>query len=369
MFGGDEGGLKIGMPMPLSGPQAALGESFINGFELRLEDQMGGEINGTEVNIESRDTAGDPAEGSSVFRELLISEEADIMYGPVSSAVVGASLPTFQENPGEALWFAASTASGSLEACLDRYFHAPMGESQAAGPMGEYAANNLGDTAFTAYLDYAFGNRTRQHFADEFEANGGEVVGSAASPFGTSDYATFVDQIAGTDAELVWGTFAGTDSINFLRDFNDFGLSENKTIVGAVSTLSEDILGEIGDAAVGNWVLAPYSRQLDNDLNDEFKTDFEEKAGRLPDAYACWGNDIARSVEVAVTEAGTDIDEMVNVLEGRTFDTVSGEMSYREENHNSVIDIYACEVAAGDDVPELEVKETFEGVEGLDFGC
>ena len=55
-----------------------------------------------------------------------------------------------------------------------------------------YLVSKLGKKWHIAYLDYAWGQSTKDAFIEQIKKNGGDVVGTTGVPLGTADMAPFV---------------------------------------------------------------------------------------------------------------------------------------------------------------------------------
>ena len=81
------GPAKVALLLPLSGPQAALGQSLFNAAQMALFD-----VGVTDVTLLPLDTTGTPAGATQAATQALQSG-AQLMIGPVFSAEVSAVTP------------------------------------------------------------------------------------------------------------------------------------------------------------------------------------------------------------------------------------------------------------------------------------
>ena len=94
-----------------------------------------------------------------------------------------------------------------VSVCLDttittskcsRYTFRPFdyAPSQAVA-IAPYLVNKMGKKWHIAYLDYAWGQSTRDAYIEEIKKNGGEYVGGTGIPLGTADMTPFISKITG----------------------------------------------------------------------------------------------------------------------------------------------------------------------------
>ncbi|MEM4780411.1 MAG: ABC transporter substrate-binding protein [Halalkalicoccus sp.] len=366
-LGGADDSLTVGYVLPFTGVYSLLGDSIVDGFEMYVDEQ-GGEIAGQEVEFVSRDTEADTDTGVSVARELLVEAGADALVGPVSSAVAIAMMQTV-ENESSAIWLNANAGDYRVvqDGCLPYHFRTSFNDWQTSAPLAPWVYENVADNVVITYADYAFGQNSRDFFAEAFEEAGGEVLGEVTVPLGTDDFSPYMGDIEGSGADAVYSFFAGSDAVNYVTQFHEFGLDEEMVQTGSGFLLDEDSLPAQGSAAVGKYSLLHYASN--HERTQEFVESYREEHDEIPNVYACQGYDSAQAFELAIEEGGTDLDAMVEALRGAEIDSPRGDFSFHPETNDPVQDMYVREVVEGDDGPENEVVETIEAVESPAWGC
>src|SRR5262245_49864855 len=79
--------IKVGMPMPLSGPAALFGEPATKGALMFLEEiNAKGGVLGRKLELLLRDSKADANEAVRVARELILKENVDFLVGTLTSA-------------------------------------------------------------------------------------------------------------------------------------------------------------------------------------------------------------------------------------------------------------------------------------------
>ncbi|WP_238532904.1 ABC transporter substrate-binding protein [Halalkalicoccus jeotgali] len=368
-LGGSEDTLTVGFVLPFTGVYSLLGESIVNGFELYVDEQ-GGEIAGQEIETVSRDTEADTNTGVSATRELLVESGADALVGPVSSAVATAMMQTV-ENESSAIWLNANAGDYRLveEGCLSYHFRTSFNDWQTSAPLAPWVYENVADNVVITYADYAFGDNSRQFFSEAFEQAGGTVVNEIPIPLGTDDFSPYMGDIEGSGADAVYSFFAGSDAVNYVTQFHEFGLDQNMTQTGSGFLLSEDTLPAQGQAALGKFSLLHYTSTDQSERNQGFAQSYADAHDTRPNVYACQGYDSAQAFELAVEEADTDPDAMAEALRGAEIDSPRGSFRFHEETNDPVQNMYVREVVEGSDGPENEVVDTVENIELPTWGC
>src|SRR5215813_10497432 len=79
--------IKVGMPIPLSGPAALFGEPASKGAMMFLEDlNAKGGVLGRKIELVVRDSKADAYEAVRVSRELILKDNVDFLVGTLTSA-------------------------------------------------------------------------------------------------------------------------------------------------------------------------------------------------------------------------------------------------------------------------------------------
>src|SRR5215467_14255873 len=168
---------KIGSLQPLSGNAAAGGKTALVGVQMAVDriNKSGG-INGRPVEIVVADDESKPDVARRKIEKLLVEDEVDAHVGGFLSNICLACMPVFEENK----------VLNMISVCLDttltttkcnRYSFRPFDYAPAqAVAFAPYLVNKLGKRWHLLYADYAWGQSTRDAFAEEIKKAGGEVA-------------------------------------------------------------------------------------------------------------------------------------------------------------------------------------------------
>ncbi|PSP78983.1 ABC transporter substrate-binding protein [Halobacteriales archaeon QS_1_68_20] len=377
--GGDT--VKVGFAVAQSGAYTLLGESVINGFKLRVEEELDGQLGGRDVEFVSQDTEGDPGTGSSIAQEFITREEVDVIVGSISGAVASAMRPVIEDHVDDLVWLCPvgigwqwpmDTPTDDVSvSCTSTQFITGDAYYQPSAPMADFAIENLGDSCVLAFADYSAGYQYGGLFRNRFEELGGDIAGEVPVPVGTEDYKPYLQNVD-TSADFVFGMFAGSDAINFVKQFHETGLHEELDLSGVGFLAEADALGAQGDAAVGTYSALPYTPGKDTERNQEFVEAYQDVNDREPNVYACTSYDAAQVADTAIEEVGgTDANDIADVIPGIEVDSPRGyfEMTDSMPYHPvQDVDIRRVVATEGDAPPTNEVIDTIERVKAP-FDC
>ena len=158
--------------------------------------------------------------------------------------------------------------------------------SQPNHAFGEYAYHTLKyRTIATIALDYAFGWESVGGFQRTFEAEGGRVTQKMWTPVSVHDFAPYLAQIS-RDVDAVYALFLGRAALQFLRQYEEYGLKARVPLIGAGTTTDEHVLPVMGDEALGVVTVLHYSAALDTPANRKFAATYRARYKKVPSYYS-----------------------------------------------------------------------------------
>lgn len=362
--------IKIGVILPYSGQFQSLGEQFQKGIDLAVEDDLEGEIDGREIELLQRDSQFDPNTGANIAREYLQSDDVDFIVGTLGSAVAEAIKPIIDQ-AGSATWVNINAATKTLisEDCSPYHVRVSYNSYQLGHPMGEWVYENRGETVAVGFMDYTFGQQTRNDFISAYEEAGGEVVDQIPTPLDTSDFGPIVQRFADSGADAAYCVYSGSVAANFLQAAQDFGLQDelNLTGFGLVDWVN---LGAAAEAMVGAEAVGVYSPYRDIPANNEYFEKYQDRYDEIPFGQDAFGYDGIHLIDQAVSEVGnTDPTEIIPFTRGYELEgSPRGTVRINPTTQDVISDVPLLR-STGTNPEDLEVIEVFEAVESPNFGC
>jgi len=361
-LGGGSDTVKVGAAVPTSGPFALLGQEALRGYEFFM-DHADGQMSSRDVEIVERDTQSTPGPGMRAIRELVESEDVDAVVGPASSAT-GVNAARYFRDTAQVPFlpsFVASTTPRENPDYCNRYtFYPWVSFRQMSIPTSRMITEELGgrsvDTsqAHLIALDYEAGHSVRDILTPLLEENGTEVVETTLFPPNVNDFAPYFPEIEESSADVVTGWLpTGPQSSQFIQQSANFGLKDEKTFClngDAIAPLTRVQAGEAADGWYGtHW----YRTERDSELNNEFREWYGSNYDDLiPNSIAANGFNAMNSLAGGVESAGTTAaDDLVEAMEGMSFGSPMGELTYRETDHQTEHNMFGFEIAGGQPDP------------------
>jgi branched-chain amino acid transport system substrate-binding protein len=331
--------IKIGVVLPYTGVYAVLGESITQAMELVFARE-GWTVAGRKIEMIKEDDESKPPVGIRKTDKLIDSDKVDILTGPVHSGILMGIRDKVHNSKTILIVSNAGADAISRERCSRWIFRASFSNWQPCQPMGGWVAKNVAKEVFLTAPNYQAGKDMMEAFKETFLPAGGKVIAEDYPKLGETDYAPYLTKIRQSGAKAVFAFFSGTDAVNFVKQFDQFGLKQSVKLTGAGFLTEPDVLPAQGKSALGVITGHFYTPLLDNPTNQRFVKDFREKfAQKMPDGFACQGYDTAEVIVRAlrVVSGNTqDKDKLVDAIARTEFDSPRGRFRFDPKTHNVI---------------------------------
>src|SRR6266536_1968817 len=286
---------RIGTLQPLSGSAAA------------------GGINGRPIELIVADYESKPDVGRRKAEKLVEEDKIDAHVGGVLSNVCLACMPVWEEYKIVNMVGVCLDTTMTTSKC-SRYTFRPFDYAPAqAVAFAPYLVNKLGKKWHIAYADYAWGQSTRDAYAEQIKKLGGEVVGTTGIPIGTADMTPFLSKISG-DFDGLFGIFFGKDGVTIGNQAYDLGLTKKYKWAGDGAIAESTNLAALGSKIDGFVGINRYVPLLEGPLNTPaHKKFFDDASARLkavdptatvPDRYVQSNFEAMNALKIGIEKSG-----------------------------------------------------------------
>lgn len=348
--GGGGGPVKVGVLSPLSGAWTVYGKAHRRGFELAMDEvNENGGINGRDVEVIVEDTKTDPKTVTEKAQKVIRQDNVDVVAGTFSSASRNAAAPVVTQEDKVLLYptfYEGQDQENFPGTCNDLIFMFGIIPSQQAGPWMDYMTSEHGKNFYMVGSDYVWPHVTNRRVKSSLEDLGGNVVGEEYIPLGTSDFGSVLSRISNSDADIVFGTLTGTDTIAFAKQFYSRGLNEEFTY-WTVDDEEFATQGKGVEASAGTYVSFDYFQTIDTDTNNSFVEKVKSKYGQDAgmDTVGAAMYNAGHMFAKAANEVGSvNTDDIIGGLEGLSFTGPQGQVQMREKDHQNVLPSYLARV-------------------------
>jgi branched-chain amino acid transport system substrate-binding protein len=225
---------------------------------------------------------------------------------------------------------------------------ASMTLPQVTVGVAQWAAKNRIGKVVSLVSDYAPGIDAETTFKEQFTAKGGQVIQSLRMPVTANDFSPYLQRAADAkpDAFFVFLP-AGDSAAVFMKQFAERGLDKaGIKLLGTGDIVDDDVLGQMGDAALGTITSHHYSAAHPSAMNKKF-VDAIEKAnkGMRPSFMAVGGYDGMRVImEGLKATNGAGGEALVNAMKGQRFESPRGPVFIDPQTRDIVQDVYIRKV-------------------------
>jgi branched-chain amino acid transport system substrate-binding protein len=370
---------KIGTIQPLSGAGAAGGKTALVGVEMAVDriNRSGG-INGRPVELLVADDESKPDVARRKAEKLVVEDKIDAQVGGFLSNICLACMPVWEE----------ARIVNMISVCLDttlttskcnRYSFRPSDYAPAqAVAFAPYLVNKMGKKWHIAYSDYAWGQSTRNAYAEQIKKAGGEVVGTTGIPLGTADMTSFLSKING-NFDGLFGVFVGADGVAIGNQAYDLGLTKKYKWAGDGAIAESTNLPALANKIEGFVGINRYLPVLEGPLNTPAHKKFLAEAsvrlkkidpsGPLPDRYVQSNYEAMNALKLGIQKSGfrgrEDTMKLVEALEGLEMmegdDFPQGDKVLRKEDHQAFLREFIFDINGGKHriVDSIDKEKTF----------
>jgi len=309
-----QGPIRVGFLAPLSGGLAQNGKDMLDGFQLYLEE-IRSQMEGRKIEFIPEDTEGQPARTLTKARKLVENDKVHILVGPLLASSGYALLPYVNQQKIPNLMPITSADDLTQRKVSEYIIRTGWTSSQPSHPFGEWVYKTLGYKRIAAIgLDYSFGWEVLDGFQRTFEESGGKIVQKLWTPFTTQDFSPYLAQIP-KDVDAVFANFGGKYTIQFVKQYQDFGLKGKIPLIGSGILTDEHALPSMGDEALGIITALHYSAAIDTPENKAFVKAYRAKYNKPPGYFSEGCYTSGRWLAAAVKAVRGNVEDRRKFLE------------------------------------------------------
>jgi branched-chain amino acid transport system substrate-binding protein len=338
------GPLKIGFPLPLTGPFAAIAADQKRGAELAVDElNAKGGVLGRKVEVLFRDDELKPATGAQRTKELIENQNVDFVVGGLAAHV---QMAINEQTKKAGKLFISISQSDEISAKPDTSpitFHEALNPTITGRAVGGWAVQNLGKRFWIVYADYAWGKQNNAVFTEVIQKAGGTVLGNTPYPLGKPEFSAHIPKIQAAKPEVLLAATPGADGVAFMKQAISFGMKKEMKILVPLHFLyyakegGAELYADVYGGTNFYWELGETMPGV-----KRFVDAFMKKHGIPPDGYAGYGYsgilEVARGVTLAKS---TDSNAVADALrKNATYDHYKGKQYWRACDNKSFQDLW-----------------------------
>ncbi len=343
--------IKIAHIYSRTGPLEAYGKQTATGLMMGLDYATGGTMmgNGRKITVIEKDDQGKPDLGKSLLAASYADDKVDLAIGPTSSGVALAMLPVAEEYK-KILIVEPAVADSITGDKWNRYIFRTGRSSSQDAISNAVTVDQAGTSIATLAQDYAFGRDGVKAFKDAIKKS--KVVHEEYLPQNTTDFTAGFQRIVDRMKDLpgrkvifvIWAgatpPFAKLADLDLKKRFN-IEVATGGNILPAMVPFN-NFPGMEGAA----YYYFGFSK---NQANLWLVTNHYTKFKSPPDFFTAGGFSAAMAAVAALkkTNGDTGSEKLITAMEGLSFDTPKGMMTFRKEDHQAMQSMYHFRVSPG----------------------
>jgi branched-chain amino acid transport system substrate-binding protein len=337
--------IKVGLIVPMSGPFSYMGRQMQAGASLYLA-QHGDTVAGRKVELLVKDDAGVPVTSRRLAQELVLNDKVAVIagFGLTPQAFAVAPFATESKTPMVVMQAAASSVTEKSPYIV----RTSDTLAQVTGTVANWAASNSIKKVVTMVTDFAPGVDAENTFKELFVAKGGQVIESLRMPLVTNDFAPYLQRARDANPEAIFLFLpAGDSAAVFMRQFAERGLDKvGIKLIGTGDIVDDDVLGQMGNVALGTITSHHYSAAHPSALNKAFVEGIEKaNKGMRPSFMAVGGYDGMRVIMEGLKKTnGAGGEALVNAMRGQEFESPRGPVLIDPATRDIVQNVYMRKV-------------------------
>lgn len=318
--------VKVGVIYSKTGLLSAYGAQYEDGLRAGMKYiTKKGRVGTHKVELTWIDDATDPAKASAAFKDL-VGQGYKIIVGSTSSGVALTLAPLAAQN--QVLYISGPAANDAITGNNRYTFRSGRQTLQdVLAIRGIIGPKEVGKKIVVFAQDSAFG---QGNVAAVRQVLGGfgHTVSSILVPLSATDFTPFAQQAKKAEADLYFVAWAGTTAPAVWRAFEQAGIPAKDVATGLAERATWQYYVP-GIRFLSHYTaLAPKSP-----VNDWLRKEMK-KQKKLPDLFTPDGFVAAQMIGRAVTKGGgSDVDKMIESLEGWQFTAPKGIQRVRESDH------------------------------------
>lgn len=342
--------VKVGVLISATGALETYGGMTERGFKLGMEYATDGtmEVAGKKIEYIFEDTETDPTIARQKALKLLEDDEVDFLVGSSSSGDTLAVTPLAEEY--EKIMIVEPAAADSITGSEynDYVFRTARNSSQDAIAAAAAVAGE-GVKIATLAPDYSFGYDGAKAFIEAAEELGAELVHEEYADQAATDFTANIQKIIEKKPDYLFVVWSGANTPwNQIVDMRveeqgikvTTGVADNATLPSMKPLVGMEgftlYYHTLPDNEVNDWLVEEHKKQYD---------------GEAPDLFTAGGMSSALAIVEALkqTDGDTDGATLIEAMEGMSFETPKGTMTFRPEDHQALQEMYSVTLEESDE--------------------
>lgn len=336
--------IRIGLPMPLTGVLATVGQQAMAGARLYMT-LHGDTVAGRKIELIVRDDTSASDVSKRIAQEMIVNDKVDIIGGGLTPNVL--AIAPLVTNSKTATVVMVSGTSFVTERS-DYFVRTSWTHGQQASVLADWAFKNGSKKVTIISSDWAPGAEASGVFTEFFTKAGGQIIDTIKVPLANPDFAPFLQRARDTGADTLFVFVPAGQAAVFAKQFTERGLDKSGIKLIGPGDISDDHdLPGMSDAMIGTVTAGFYSADHNSPLNAKYVAAFQKAYPNMrPNFISVSAYDGMHLIYQALKKTGgnTDGDTLIKAMKGIAWESPRGPISIDPETRDIVQNIYIRKV-------------------------
>ncbi len=336
-----------------TGPLEAYAKQTQAGLMLGLEYATQGTMTvaGRKIRVIEKDNQGKPDVARAQLASAYADDNADIAVGPTSSGVALAMLPIAEEYE-KILLVEPAVADSITGDKWNKYIFRTGRNSSQDAIANAVAFDQAGTSIAMLAQDYAFVRDGVKAFKGALK--NAKIVHKEYLPANATDFTAGAQRLFDAlkdkpGRKIIFILWAGAGNPFKIADLDPkrFGIE----IATGGNTLAA--MTPLKSLAGMEGATYYYYGIPKNPINDWLVAEHQKRYGQPPDFFTAGGMSAGIAIAAALnkTAGNSETDTLIKAMEGMSFDTPKGKMTFRPEDHQAMQSMYHFRIKNDPSVP------------------
>jgi len=320
----DEGPIKVGMSLPLTGEAASLGQAGRAAAEMAAKEiNDAGGIKGRQLQLVIEDDKCSK-EGVTVITKLINIDKVPVIIGPMCSPAAGPGLPVAQAAGVPTLFWASAPALASTGNFV---FRAYPSDTVAGEYIANYAVTSQSAQRLAVlYVKNDWGQGVRNTFVKKATELNATIVFDDSAVGDSTDFRSQLTKLKATNPDVIYMPLYPKGTVAALKQMKELGMT-TPVISGEIVETDEVLKSGYAKGLIYHVpkVVEP----------EEFKTKLKTASGLASNIFAPLAYDGVKIVAKIIGEVGTDRGAIRKALENLNYteSVAYGTLSFDKTTH------------------------------------
>lgn len=339
--------IKIGVVGPLTGQFAAVGQSQINGAEMKAKEinAAGGKYT---IELISEDDASNCDQSVNSTVKLITRDRVAAILGACNSPCALAMIPMTKRYKTPQFTFGVGTAITKQGS--EWVYRVAVGAPGQTQVLADYAVNTLGQKKIAVlYSDDEYGASMAEGFKIALEKINLQPAAYESYPRSDKDFSGQLITVKNSGATCLYATGSYSASALIAKQAQQLGLKLQ--LIGDTGNATPKYIELGGDAVDGAVIVEPFTSADPDPKIQAFCKKYKTQYERDPDGWVAEMYDTVGMIHAAVVKAGkidpTVIRDFVGSFKpGNGYKGILGEWYFDHEG-NANFDLYKVKIVNG----------------------